>query len=67
MGLGSVWKQYRVLIVMGTSLGFIHWSWFYLKSHPELLGKQSHEDDDAYIPEPAIVSYVASTPQPKSK
>ncbi|XP_072565596.1 uncharacterized protein [Paramormyrops kingsleyae] len=54
MGLTSIWKQYRVLIVMGTSLGLIHWGWYTLKSHPLLRRKE-----EEYIPEPGIVSYVA--------
>ncbi|KPP79525.1 PNPNAS-117 protein-like [Scleropages formosus] len=66
MGLGNVWRQYRVLIVMSASLGLIHWGWFQLKGHPALHGKQQREDDE-YIPEPAIVSYVASGRQSGGK
>ncbi|XP_073409935.1 uncharacterized protein [Dendrobates tinctorius] len=34
MGLKSIWKSYKVLIVMGTSLGVIHWGWINMQSNP---------------------------------
>ncbi|XP_066451743.1 uncharacterized homolog [Eleutherodactylus coqui] len=34
MGLRSVWKNYNVLIVMGTGLGLIHWGWYKLQLNP---------------------------------
>ncbi|XP_075123554.1 uncharacterized protein LOC142197281 [Leptodactylus fuscus] len=34
MGLGSVWKSYKVLIVMGTGLGVVHWGWYNMQSSP---------------------------------
>ncbi|KAJ8365945.1 hypothetical protein SKAU_G00147760 [Synaphobranchus kaupii] len=57
MGLKSFWNNYKVLIVMGTSLGLIHAGWYHLKTNP-LLRKQGGE----YIPDPAIVAHVAPPP-----
>lgn len=57
MGLRDIWRNYKVLIVMGTSLGLIHWGWYNLKASP-LLHKQREE----YIPEPGIVTYVSTPP-----
>ncbi|XP_064565911.1 uncharacterized LOC128706665 homolog [Zonotrichia leucophrys gambelii] len=34
MGLKTFWKDNKVLIVMGASLGLVHWGWYYLKSSP---------------------------------
>uniref|UniRef100_A0A8C8EAP8 Uncharacterized protein n=2 Tax=Strigidae TaxID=30459 RepID=A0A8C8EAP8_9STRI len=34
MGLKTIWKDYKVLIVMIPSLGLVHWGWFYIKSSP---------------------------------
>ncbi|XP_063774622.1 uncharacterized LOC128706665 homolog [Pseudophryne corroboree] len=34
MGLKSVWKNYKVLIVMGTGLGITHWGWYNMQSNP---------------------------------
>uniref|UniRef100_A0A8B9U8K9 Uncharacterized protein n=2 Tax=Anas TaxID=8835 RepID=A0A8B9U8K9_9AVES len=34
MGLKTFWKSYKVLIVMGTGLGLVHWGWFHIKSSP---------------------------------
>ncbi|KAL6111044.1 uncharacterized protein ACO6RY_20006 [Pungitius sinensis] len=59
MGLRSFWHSNKVLIVMGTSLGLIHWGWYNLKTSPHL-----HKTRDEYIPEPGIVAYVSP---PKSK
>lgn len=42
MGLHIFWHNYKVLIVMGTGLGLIHWGWFNLKSNP-LLHKPKEE------------------------
>ncbi|XP_067421401.1 uncharacterized protein [Emydura macquarii macquarii] len=53
MGLKTIWKDYKVLIVMGTSLGLIHWGWFKIKSNPVF-----HTKKEDYIPEPGIVTYV---------
>uniref|UniRef100_A0A3Q3MLY2 PNAS-117 n=1 Tax=Mastacembelus armatus TaxID=205130 RepID=A0A3Q3MLY2_9TELE len=47
MGLQRFWHNYKVLIVMGTGLGLIHWGWYNLKSNP-LLHKSK---EDEYIPE----------------
>ncbi|XP_071374508.1 uncharacterized protein [Centroberyx affinis] len=46
MGLRDFWRSYKVLIVMGTSLGLIHWGWYALKANPLL-----RKDRDEYIPE----------------
>lgn len=61
MGLRTFWENYKVLIVMGTSLGLIHWGWYNLKSNPLL-----HKPKEEYLPEPGIVAYV-SPPAAKSK
>ncbi|XP_066466242.1 uncharacterized homolog [Tiliqua scincoides] len=53
MSLKSIWKNYRVLIVMGTGLGLVHWGWFNIKSNPIFQPKS--ED---YVQEPGIVTYV---------
>lgn len=53
MGLKTFWKSYKVLIVMGTGLGLVHWGWFHIKSSPIFQVKT--ED---FVPEPAIVAYV---------
>ncbi|XP_075719195.1 uncharacterized protein LOC142760124 [Rhinoderma darwinii] len=34
MGLKSVWNSYKVLIVMGSGLGVIHWGWYNMQSNP---------------------------------
>uniref|UniRef100_A0A672FEC4 PNAS-117 n=1 Tax=Salarias fasciatus TaxID=181472 RepID=A0A672FEC4_SALFA len=62
MALRKLWQNYKVLIVMGSSLGLIHWGWYNLKTHPLL---QRHRDDA--VPEPAIVSYVSPPAAPNSK
>lgn len=54
MGLRDVWKNYKVLIVMGTSLGLIHWGWYNLKTSPLL-----QRDKQDFIPEPGIVAFVS--------
>uniref|UniRef100_A0A3B4Z5D3 Uncharacterized protein n=1 Tax=Stegastes partitus TaxID=144197 RepID=A0A3B4Z5D3_9TELE len=59
MGLREFWHNYKVLIVMGTSLGLIHWGWHSLKTNPLL-----HKNRDDYIPEPGIVAYVSPPPPP---
>lgn len=65
MGLQDLWRNYKVLIVMGTSLGLIHWGWYSMKTNP-LLHKSREQD----VPEPGIVAYVsppAAPPVAKSK
>lgn len=62
MGLQGFWNNYKVLIVMGASLGLIHWGWLNLKANPQL--RKARED---YIPEPGIVSYVSPPAAAKSK
>ncbi|TMS23786.1 hypothetical protein E3U43_009092, partial [Larimichthys crocea] len=62
MGLQDFWKRYKVLIVMGTSLGLIHWGWYNLKGNPLL-----HKDKEEYIPEPGIVAYVSRPPPAAAK
>uniref|UniRef100_A0A8C3BXC9 Uncharacterized protein n=1 Tax=Cairina moschata TaxID=8855 RepID=A0A8C3BXC9_CAIMO len=52
MGLKTFWKSYKVLIVMGTGLGLVHWGWFHIKSSPIFQVKT--ED---FVSEPAIVAY----------
>lgn len=32
----GVWRDYKVLIVMGSSLALIHAGWYQLKAHPHL-------------------------------
>ncbi|XP_054675923.1 uncharacterized LOC128706665 homolog [Grus americana] len=53
MGLKTIWKDYKVLIVMGTSLGLVHWGWFHIKSSPIFQVKTQD-----FVPEPGIVTYV---------
>ncbi|XP_058689865.1 uncharacterized LOC128706665 homolog isoform X2 [Poecile atricapillus] len=53
MGLKTFWKDNKVLIVMGTSLGLVHWGWYYLKSSPIFQVKT--ED---FVPEPGIVAIM---------
>lgn len=57
--LRMFWQNYKVLIVMGTGLGLVHWGWYTVKSNPLL--KKNREE---YIPEPGIVSYVSPSPPP---
>lgn len=54
MGLRDFWNGYKVLIVMGTGLGLIHWGWFNLKTNPLL-----HKAREESVPEPGIVAYVS--------
>ncbi|KAB5523650.1 hypothetical protein PHYPO_G00155010 [Pangasianodon hypophthalmus] len=54
--LRSFWHSNKVLIVMGSGLGFIHWGWYSIKSNPLL--RQNRDD---YTPEPGIVSYTECT------
>uniref|UniRef100_A0A3B5K3J1 Uncharacterized protein n=1 Tax=Takifugu rubripes TaxID=31033 RepID=A0A3B5K3J1_TAKRU len=42
MSLRDIWKNYKVLIVMGSSLGLIHLGWYQLKANP-LLHKTKEE------------------------
>lgn len=53
MGLKTFWKDNKVLIVMGTSLGLVHWGWLYLKSSPIFQRKT-----DDFVPEPEIVTFM---------
>ncbi|MEE6474425.1 hypothetical protein FKM82_010378 [Ascaphus truei] len=53
MGLETIWKNYKVLIVMGTGLGLIHWGWYHVKINPIF-----HPNRKDFVPEPGIVSYV---------
>uniref|UniRef100_A0A3Q2ZZ86 Uncharacterized protein n=1 Tax=Kryptolebias marmoratus TaxID=37003 RepID=A0A3Q2ZZ86_KRYMA len=63
MGLRNFWKNYKVLIVMGTSLGLIHWGWYNLKSSSTLHKKEE------YIPEPGVITYFSApaVPPPTAK
>lgn len=65
MGLQEFWKSYKVLIVMGPSLGLIHWGWYTIQKNPLL-----HKSKEESIPEPWIVAYVsppATTPPAPAK
>ncbi|XP_066170551.1 uncharacterized homolog, partial [Sylvia atricapilla] len=53
VGLKTFWNDNKVLIVMGTSLGLVHWGWCYLKSSPIFQVKT--ED---FIPEPGILTFM---------
>ncbi|XP_077782578.1 uncharacterized protein LOC144327316 [Podarcis muralis] len=53
MGIKSIWKNYKVLIVMGPSLALIHWGWYNIKSNPMFQPKS--EDT---VPDPGLVTYV---------
>ncbi|TSK18055.1 hypothetical protein Baya_1435 [Bagarius yarrelli] len=57
--LQRFWHNYKVLIVMGSGLGFVHWGWYIIKSNPLL-----HQNRDEFTPEPGIVSYVSPVPLP---
>lgn len=58
MSLKTIWKDYKVLIVMGTGLVLVHWGWFHIKSSPIFQVKT--ED---VVAEPGIVSYVMQSDQ----
>ncbi|KAF3688149.1 hypothetical protein EXN66_Car003821 [Channa argus] len=65
MGLRAFWTNYKVLIVMGSGLGLIHWGWYNMRSNPLL-----HPPKEEYVPEPGIVAYAsrpAAAPTAKSK
>lgn len=53
MGLKTFWKDNKVLIVMGTSRGLVHWGWYYLKSSPVFQVKT--ED---FVPELGILTFM---------
>ncbi|XP_063247576.1 uncharacterized LOC128706665 homolog [Prinia subflava] len=53
MGLKTFWNDYKVLIVMGTGLGLVHWGWYYLKSSSIFQVKT--ED---FVPEPGIMTFT---------
>lgn len=57
--LKALWNKYKVLIVMGTSLGLIHWGWYAAKSNPLL--RQGRQD---FVPEPGIVAFVSPPTAP---
>uniref|UniRef100_A0A3Q3J089 Uncharacterized protein n=1 Tax=Monopterus albus TaxID=43700 RepID=A0A3Q3J089_MONAL len=59
MGLREFWHGYKVLIVMGTSLGLIHWGWYNLKGSPPL-----HNPEEADISEPGVVAHVTHPAAP---
>ncbi|XP_071438227.1 uncharacterized protein [Pithys albifrons albifrons] len=59
MGLKTIWKDYKVLIVMGTGLGLVHWGWFHIKSSPIFQVKR----EDFGVPEPGIVTYMMQSDQ----
>lgn len=54
MTLQGIWKNYKVLIVMGSSLGLIHLGWYHLKANPLL-----HKSKEELVPKPGIVTYVS--------
>uniref|UniRef100_A0A3B4WPI0 Uncharacterized protein n=1 Tax=Seriola lalandi dorsalis TaxID=1841481 RepID=A0A3B4WPI0_SERLL len=56
MGLRQFWQNNKVLIVMGTTLGLMHWGWYNLQSSSLL-----HQAKQEYIPEPGIVTYVLNS------
>ncbi|XP_068042185.1 uncharacterized protein [Anomalospiza imberbis] len=63
MGLKTFWKDNKVLIVMGASLGLVHWGWHYLKSSPIFQVKT--ED---FSPERDILTFmIQSTRKSKEK
>ncbi|XP_072772547.1 uncharacterized protein [Nerophis lumbriciformis] len=51
MRMRDVWRNYKVLIVMGSSLVLIHVGWYQLKSNPRLRQhrKQEVAADDATV------------------
>lgn len=62
MGVGSLWHRYKVLLVMGSSLGLIHWGWYHLKdANPQ---RQRPQDE---LPEPGIVAFLSANPPPAPK
>lgn len=63
MSLRDVWKNYKVLIVMGSGLVLIHLGWYQLKANP-LLSRTREE----LVPQPGIFTYVSpSTAPPTAK
>lgn len=58
MGLADLWRSYKVLIVMGSSLGLIHWGWYHMKD----ANPQSRRRDE--LPEPGIVAFLSANPPP---
>lgn len=56
MGLKTFWNDNKVLIVMGTSLGLVHWGWYYLKSSPVFQVKT--ED---FVPESGILAFMTQS------
>lgn len=61
MGLKTFWKDNKVLIVMGASLGLVHWGWYYLKSSPIFQVKT-----EEFSPERDILAFMMQTAR-KSK
>lgn len=59
MSLRDVWRNYKVLIVMGSSLGLIHLGWYQLKTNPLI-----HRTKEELVPEPGIVPYVSPPSAP---
>lgn len=62
MNLRDIWKNYKVLIVMGSSLGLIHLGWYQLKANPLL-----HKTKEELVPEPGIITYISTTAPPTAK
>ncbi|XP_077172001.1 uncharacterized protein LOC143826818 [Paroedura picta] len=58
MGLKTIWRNNRVLIVMGTGLVLIHWGWYKIQSNPIFHPKRDE------LPEPGVVTY---TPEHKNR
>ncbi|TWW59150.1 hypothetical protein D4764_06G0006800 [Takifugu flavidus] len=59
MSLRDIWKNYKVLIVMGSSLGLIHLGWYQLKANPLL-----HKTKEELVPEPGIITYISTSTAP---
>ncbi|XP_056342344.1 uncharacterized LOC128706665 homolog isoform X2 [Oenanthe melanoleuca] len=53
MSLKTFWKDNKVLIIMGTGLGLVHWGWYYLKSSPIFQVKTEN-----FVQEPGILTFM---------
>lgn len=58
MSLKTFWKDNKVLIVMGTSLGLVHWGWYYLRSSPIFQVKTEN-----FVQEPGILTFMMQSDQ----
>lgn len=53
MGLGAIWKNYRLLIVMVPGVALIHWGWHSIQSNPMFQPKRDELDTESAVVTPA--------------